>query len=124
MVLDVFAPRNGSEFRRVLRPWGALVVVTPRPHHLAEVAAALGLLGVDPRKDRRLESALGRWFSLESQTGYESRLTLDHADAARLVAMGPSAWHITPAEAATGLARLREPLFTTAAVDLRVYRPS
>jgi 23S rRNA (guanine745-N1)-methyltransferase len=28
LVLDVFAPRNGAEFARVLRPGGALVVVT------------------------------------------------------------------------------------------------
>ena len=31
VVLDVFAPRNGAEFHRVLRPDGRLVVVTPTP---------------------------------------------------------------------------------------------
>jgi 23S rRNA (guanine745-N1)-methyltransferase len=123
IVLNVFAPRNGAEFRRVLKPWGALIVVTPRPGHLAEVAAALGLVSIDPHKERRLETALGRLFSLESQAAHESRLILGRSDAARLVAMGPSAWHNDPARATARLARLPEPLSATAAVDLRVYRP-
>ena len=37
LVLDVFAPRNAAEFRRVLRDDGALIVVTPAPGHLAEL---------------------------------------------------------------------------------------
>ncbi len=44
VLLDVFAPRNGAEFHRVLRPDGRLLVVTPEPDHLAELVDALGLL--------------------------------------------------------------------------------
>lgn len=36
VVLDVFAPRNQSEYARVLHPDGVLAVVTPRTGHLAE----------------------------------------------------------------------------------------
>ena len=35
VLLNVFAPRNAPEFVRVLAPGGRLVVVTPRPGHLA-----------------------------------------------------------------------------------------
>ncbi len=54
VVTVVFAPRNAAEFARVLRPGGRLVVVTPRPGHLGEVAGRAGLLGIDPAKDERL----------------------------------------------------------------------
>src|SRR5205085_2362216 len=49
-VLVTFAPRNGPETARVLRPDGRLVVVTPAPDHLRELVGALGLLRVDPDK--------------------------------------------------------------------------
>ena len=55
VVLSVFAPRNGPEIARVLRPGGALVVVTPTAAHLAELVNALGLISVDERKQQRLE---------------------------------------------------------------------
>src|SRR6266536_3566183 len=54
LVLDVFAPRSGPEFHRILRPDGALLVVTPEPDHLGELVAALDLVRVDPDKERRL----------------------------------------------------------------------
>jgi 23S rRNA (guanine745-N1)-methyltransferase len=123
VVLDVFAPRNGGEFHRVLRPTGALLVVTPRPDHLAELVDSLGLLVVDPAKERRLEAALGPWFTLESEAAYRRGLTLTHEDASRLVAMGPSGWHTEPVHLAGRLAELPTPLTATASVILRTYRP-
>ena len=123
LVLDVFAPRNGAEFHRVLRRGGALLVVTPRPHHLAELVGALGLIGVDPDKDRRVEAALGRWFQLEQETEYGHQLELGREDAARLVAMGPSAWHTEPARLAADLAALPTPLKISASVSLRRFLP-
>ena len=59
VVTVVFAPRNAPEFARVLRPGGRLVVVTPRPGHLAEVAGQAGMLGIEPAKDERLAASLG-----------------------------------------------------------------
>jgi 23S rRNA (guanine745-N1)-methyltransferase len=122
-VINVFAPRNGAEFHRVLRPDGVLLVVTPRPDHLAELAGPLGLLEVDPDKERRLEVTLGRWFRLESQTGYRYPLALTRTDAGHLAAMGPSAWHTAPAAIAAELATRPEPLAATASVTLHRYRP-
>ena len=54
VLLNVFAPRNGAEFHRVLRPDGVLLVVTPAADHLAELVDALGLLRVDPDKADRV----------------------------------------------------------------------
>jgi 23S rRNA (guanine745-N1)-methyltransferase len=123
LVLDVFAPRNGAEFHRVLRTSGALLVVMARPDHLAEVVDVLGLIGVDPDKHHRLEATLGRWFALDRSVPYAHRLALSRPEAARLVAMGPSAWHIQPSEVKERLARLPAPIEVTAAVELRRYRP-
>ena len=56
LLLNVFAPRNGAEFRRILAPHGALLVVTPTADHLGALVRALDLLTVDPAKDARLSS--------------------------------------------------------------------
>ncbi|MCL5736734.1 MAG: 23S rRNA methyltransferase, partial [Actinobacteria bacterium] len=64
LVLDVFAPRNGPEFRRILHPDGRVIVVTPDPNHLRELVARLGLIGVDSHKQRRLAAAFSSSFTL------------------------------------------------------------
>jgi 23S rRNA (guanine745-N1)-methyltransferase len=121
--LDVFAPRNGPELRRVLHPRGRLLVVTPDPRHLAELAGPLGLLSVDPRKDERLARTLGPAFEPAGQRHYEERLALDHQAVAAAVGMGPSAWHADPAALAAQIAGLPEPVPVTLAVTLSVFRP-
>jgi 23S rRNA (guanine745-N1)-methyltransferase len=118
LVLDVFAPRNGAEFGRILRSGGVLLVVTPRPHHLATLEAPLT---VDPDKHQRLEVTLGRWFGLEHSAEYAYEVSLSRKQAAALVAMGPSARHASPAAVAERLASLPEPIRATIAVTLRTY---
>jgi 23S rRNA (guanine745-N1)-methyltransferase len=123
VVLDIFAPRNAAEFRRVLRPDGVLLVVTPRPDHLAELVRSLGLIGVDPDKERRLDATFGDLFRLDRETALEERLSLSHDMAGRFVAMGPSAWHTEPEQLSARLADLPEPVTATSSVSVRVYRP-
>jgi len=67
LVLDVFAPRNAAEFRRLLAPDGALVVVTPTARHLREAVEALGLLAVDEDKGERLAGQLEADFTAEDE---------------------------------------------------------
>jgi len=121
MLLNVFAPRNGAEFARVLRPAGTLVVVTPGPDHLRELVGALGLLRVDPAKQDRLAASLGPWFTPRFSTVLERPLRLDHAEVATLVGMGPSAWHADPGELATRIGALSPSVAATAQVRLSVY---
>jgi 23S rRNA (guanine745-N1)-methyltransferase len=123
VVLDVFAPRSGAEFARMLKPDGALVVVTAEPGHLAELVGTLGLIGVDPAKRERLAAGLAPWFAPESARSVHADLRLPRADAAALVAMGPSARHVDPALTAARLAALPEPVAATLAVRLSVWRP-
>jgi len=122
VVLNVFAPRNAAEFARVLAPGGCLVTVTPEPGHLRELVDILGLVSVDADKDRRLEGTLGEWFERVEYRRIEARLTLTLEEALSLVLMGPSAWHVAPASLAEALATLPEPVETTLAVGLMVWR--
>lgn len=117
VLLDVFAPRVGAEFHRVLRPGGSLVVVTPTPRHLGELVGPLGLLSVDARKPARLAAELEPWFVRESGDRYEASLPLRHVDIAVLVAMTPSARHLGVEELAGRLAALPDPLEVTVSVE-------
>ena len=123
VLLDVFAPRNPAEFHRVLRPDGLLVVATPEPEHLADLVHGLGLIGVDPAKPARLGSGLAPWFDLVEEVHVAAVLTVSHPDAVRLAAMGPSAFHLDPAELADRVSRLPEPVSTRLAVRVATYQP-
>jgi 23S rRNA (guanine745-N1)-methyltransferase len=121
-VLVVFAPRNGPEIARVLRPDGRLVVVTPAADHLGELVGPLGLLRVDPDKAARLAASLEPDLRPVRTTGHREQLVLPRAAAATLVGMGPHARHTTPAAVAVALARLPEPIPVTVSVDVTTYR--
>lgn len=123
VLLNVFAPRNGPEFHRVLDPAGALLVVTPAEDHLAELVDALDLLRVDPAKADRVAGSLGGHFTAESSAVHRARLALTRTEVATLVGMGPSAWHTDPARLAERIAALPEPVAVTLAVRLGVHRP-
>jgi 23S rRNA (guanine745-N1)-methyltransferase len=115
VILNVFAPRNGAEFHRVLRPGGALLVVTPAAGHLAELIAAHGLISVDPDKAARVSNSLGDHFTTVATTPLRRELTLTAAEVRTLIGMTPSARHVDAVEAAGTR--------VTASVDLTVYQP-
>jgi 23S rRNA (guanine745-N1)-methyltransferase len=123
LVLDVFAPRNAAEFRRVLRDDGALIVVTPGPGHLAELTGPACLLAVDERKDERLAASLGPHFTLAGGQELSLGLRLTRAEAAALAGMGPSARRAGP-HGGGRRAALTEPIAVTAAFRIACYRPA
>ncbi|MGH3276113.1 MAG: putative RNA methyltransferase [Streptosporangiaceae bacterium] len=123
VVLNVFAPRDGAELRRILHPAGALLVVTPNPGHLAELARPLRLLSVDPRKEERLAGTLGPYFELVRYQSHEAQLWLDHQGIAAAAAMGPSAWHVNAATVAGQIRDLPCRLPVTLSVTLTTFAP-
>lgn len=124
VLLNVFAPRNGSEFRRVLRADGILLVVTPHEDHLQELVETLGLLRVDPEKTNRVAESLGNGFTPGPVTAHRTQLALTHTQVTTLVAMGPSAWHTDPDRLAQQVAALPEPVAVTLAIRLSIHFPT
>ncbi|MQS12253.1 methyltransferase domain-containing protein [Streptomyces kaniharaensis] len=122
LMLNVFAPRNGPEIRRVLRPGGILLLVSPTSRHLRELVAALGLLSVDEEKQRRIDEKLGPHLTPAGQREVEFTLRLGPQDVRTVVGMGPSAWHTDPQRLAAALTGLPEPVEVTASVTVAQYR--
>jgi 23S rRNA (guanine745-N1)-methyltransferase len=120
-VLVVFAPRNGPETARVLRPGGRLVVVTPAADHLAELVGPLGLLQVDPDKARRLAATLEPHLRPVAGARHRERLELDRAAVTTLVGMGPHARHLSPEGLAAAVAGLPERTAVTVSVDVTTW---
>jgi 23S rRNA (guanine745-N1)-methyltransferase len=123
LVLDVFAPRNPPEFRRIIEPEGRLLIVTPTNRHLTELIPLLGMLGVDARKQDRLDAKVSGDFALAAVTDYEESLTLTRIDAVTLAGMGPSAYHIPDEELKRRTAELKETTAVSVSVTISVYRP-
>ncbi len=119
--LVVFAPRNGPETARVLRPGGRLVVATPAPDHLAELVGPLGLLRVDPDKAARLAGSLEPHLAPVGAAVHREVLDLDHRAVAAVVGMGPHARHLAPGKLAERLAVLAPRVPVTLAVDVTTW---
>jgi 23S rRNA (guanine745-N1)-methyltransferase len=120
VVMVVFAPRNPAEFARVLRPSGTLIVVTPQPGHLAEIAARTGMLGIEEGKAARLAESLGGHFHATSGFALDIPLLLTGSELADIAYMGPAGHHIKPHELAQ-LADLEGPVATTAKFRISLF---
>jgi len=114
-VLNVFAPRNGAEYRRILRPDGVLLVVTPTAEHLRELVTSYGMIGVDPDKERRVSDSLAEYFALERTRTLRATLRLEAREARTLIGMTPSAHH--------GADAPENDVTVTAEVNLSAYSP-
>ena len=95
VVLCVFAPRNVSEFARVLSAEGRLVVVTPALNHLEQLRDAGRVIGIQDDKLAHLDASLAGPFRLERRESLEYRVRLDDAELDSLASMGPSGHHET-----------------------------
>jgi 23S rRNA (guanine745-N1)-methyltransferase len=134
VVIDVFAPRNGPEFRRILRPDGVVVVVTPARTHLSPLVEELGLLTVDEEKERRVARSM-EGFAETGRRSIAFDMELGPGEIAQVVAMGPSAWHTGAADLDKRIAgyfskntakgaESREKVVTHAAFHLSIFEPA
>ncbi|WOY00442.1 23S rRNA (guanine(745)-N(1))-methyltransferase [Dickeya fangzhongdai] len=91
-VLKIYAPCNGDELARVIRPGGGLMTVSPGPNHLLSLKARV-YQEVRPHPD--VEEVFPG-FVLETVERLQYRMTMTGADAASLLQMTPFAWRATP----------------------------
>lgn len=93
----VFAPRNASEFARVLKPGGEVVVLTAGEGHLDELREPLGIIGVEEGKvQRMIDQAAGHLKPVGESQAVEFTMSLDQDSIATQIGMSPSARHIHP----------------------------
>jgi 23S rRNA (guanine745-N1)-methyltransferase len=119
-VINVFAPRNGDEIARILAPGGRLVVATPEPGHLAELAEPFSMISVDPEKEERLERSIAGVGGRLRDEVVTWLMEVSPAQATDLVAMGPSAGRLGEEGADAALAQLDFPLAVTGSVRVTV----
>ncbi|WP_159699492.1 methyltransferase domain-containing protein [Arthrobacter sp. 18067] len=122
-VMVVFAPRNPAEFARVLRPGGKLVIVTPRPGHLAEIAARTGMLGIEEGKEERLAETMRGHFGSGTSQSLDIPLLLSGREVADVAFMGPAGHHLLPGQLSE-LAGLDGSVSTTAKFRISVFNVS
>ena len=122
VVLNVFAPRNPGEFRRILADGGVLAVVTPGPGHLAEIRGLAGLLEIGGDKEQRVTQALASGFLLEQARHVDIPMTLGSAEVRSLALMGPAAHHLDRTRLEAELHRLQGAVAVTAAFSLQLFR--
>lgn len=116
-VINVFAPRNPAEFRRILRDNGCLVIATPQQDHLLELRRAVPMLDVPANKTRRVTEELADHFVLEQVSPVRYTLPISRDMAVALRSMGPSAHH------GSELGGAVLPHRVTVAVDVLRFRP-
>ena len=98
VILNIFAPRNLSEFHRILAPNGTLVVVVPRAEHLQELRENGRMLDVPADKAPTLIESARDQFTLVASTSVVLDIAYDEVLAESLVAHG-----------AVGTSHAREP---------------
>ncbi|MFG2840723.1 methyltransferase domain-containing protein [Streptomyces zaomyceticus] len=99
VVLDVFAPRNPAEFHRVLLPTGRLIVIRPTGRHLVELRGQVpAMVTIDPAKEQRLHRSLNLYFEAVVTQQVEYLAVLSRSAVLDLVAMTPSARHVSRAD--------------------------
>lgn len=122
VVVVVFAPRNAAEFARVLKPTGRLVVVTPRPGHLAQVAKLAHMLDIQPEKHAALATSLADHFELVDSSTVTLELALSPTDVCNVALMGPAGHHIDSAELSHSVEGLAELTNVSAEFTISIFR--
>jgi SAM-dependent methyltransferase len=123
LAINVFAPRNPSEFARVIRRGGILIVVVPTAGHLSELRTSGDLLDIPAGKDAHVTAQLlSAGFSALSTERVEYHPAIDAAQRAELFGMGPSAHHaaVSPGSSVSGAAAPTE--LVTVSVDVLTFR--
>ena len=94
-ILNVFAPRNPTEFARVIAPGGILIIVIPSPEHLLHLRTALGLLGMEEQKQQHVREQFAGEFEFVASSSIAYPMRLNKEEVEQVVMMTPNYWHLS-----------------------------
>jgi 23S rRNA (guanine745-N1)-methyltransferase len=97
VLMNVFAPRNATEFRRVIAPNGLLIVVVPGEDHLRELRERLPMLGIAENKRDAVLAQLSPDFELLDEVSLMATPRMQPNEIGDLLAMTPSVHHLDDA---------------------------
>ncbi len=97
-LLNIFSPRNGAEFARVIHPTGMLLVVIPNQAHLSELRNYCRLLQIEENKSEQLRTSLSKWFRMAASQRVMVPMRLETQSLVALVRMTPNYWHMSSAD--------------------------
>lgn len=96
LIVNIFAPRNSSEFKRVLKKDGVVIVAFPDKNHLQGLKDKLGIKVSHEDKPEDIIKVFVSFELVDSQK-VEQKITLDKESALSLIKMTPMYyWHIDP----------------------------
>ena len=119
-ILNIFAPRNASEFARVASANGILIVVIPASEHLLRLRSALGLLGMEEQKQQHVQEQFAGHFELVESSSVAHSMHLNQEEIGYVVMMTPNYWHMT--DEMRGAMRGLEEIETEAAFTVLIFR--
>lgn len=123
LLLNVFAPRNPTEFHRMLRPRGRLIVARPTGGHLAQLRQHVRrMLNIDPGKEQRLRRGLDPYFEAINLKRIDYTTPLTPQQAADLTLMTPSARRMSTNDVDQDVASAL-PTEVTISVLVTAYQP-
>lgn len=94
-ILNIFAPRNPTEFARVTSTDGMLIVVIPASEHLLRLRTALGLLGMEEQKQQHVKEQFADAFELVESSTLAYSMHLNKEEIEQVVMMTPNYWHLS-----------------------------
>ena len=119
-ILNIFAPRNPTEFARVAVAGSILIVVIPGPEHLLQLRVALELLGIEEQKQQHVKEQFAAHFELVKSSAIAYAMRLNREDIEQVVMMTPNYWHMT--DEIRGAMQKMEEIETEAAFTVLVFQ--
>lgn len=95
VILNIFAPRNPTEFARVIARDGILIVVIPAPEHLLQLRTVLGLLNIEEQKEEHIKEQFASGFEFVTSSNIAYTMPLNREQIEQIVMMTPNYWHLT-----------------------------
>jgi 23S rRNA (guanine745-N1)-methyltransferase len=119
-ILNIFAPRNPTEFARVAVAGGILLVVIPNPEHLLRLRTALGLLGMEEQKQQHVKEQFAGQFEFAESSTIAYSMHLNKEEIEEVVMMTPNYWHLSD-EIREAMRKMEE-IETEAGFTVMVFR--